>query len=81
MTGIKAKTYRGNLRRVLAEAMLGNGVLCVEGISDGEAMSSASAVLEARGTGAYTPLDLAGVTVVHCDGDGGILPYGEFFVG
>ncbi len=82
VTGIKAKTYKGNLRRVLAEAMLGNGVLCVEGISDGEAISSASSVVEKeRGMEAYTPLDLSGVTIVHCDGDGGILRYGEFFRG
>ena len=80
VAGIKAKTYKGNLRRVLAEAMLGNGVLCVEGISDGEAISAAASVLEeGRGAGAYTPLDLSGVTIVHCDGDGGILRYGEFF--
>ena len=29
--------------------------------------------------GAYTPLDLSGVTVVHCEGDGGLLRYGRFF--
>ena len=80
ITGIKAKTYRGNLRRVLAEAMLGNGVLCVEGTSDGEVIYAASAVLEARRQqGAYTPLDLSGVTVVQCEGDGGLLRYGQFF--
>ena len=82
ITGIKAKTYRGNLRRVLAEAMLGNGVLCVEGTSDGEVIYAASAVLEAkRREGTYTPLDLSGVTVVQCEGDGGLLPYGQFFSG
>ena len=80
VAGIKAKTYRGNLRRVLAEAMLGNGVLCVEGISDGEMMHTASAVLEAgRQEGTYTPLDLSGVTVVQCEGDSGLLRYGRFF--
>ena len=80
VTSIKAKTYKGNLRRVLAEAMLGNGVLCVEGISDGEAISSASSVLEENSEqGGYTPLDLSGVTIVHCEGDGGILRYGDFF--
>ena len=80
VTGIKAKTYKGNLRRVLAEAMLGNGVLCVEGPSDGEAISSASSVLEESSEeGGYTPLDLSGVTIVHCEGDGGILRYGAFF--
>ena len=80
VTGIKGKTYRGNLRRVLAEAMLGNGVLCVEGVSDGEVLYAASNVLEGCSTGIpYTPLDLSGVTVVQCEGDGGILGYGQFF--
>ena len=80
VAGIKAKTYKGNLRRVLAEAMLGNGVLCVEGVSDAEALYTASAVLEGHNQeGAYTPLDLSGVTVVQCEGDGGLLRYGEFF--
>ena len=82
ITGIKAKTYKGNLRRVLAEAMLGNGVLCVEGISDGEVIYTASAVLEKDSQeGTYTPLDLSGVTVVQCQGDGGLLRYGQFFSG
>ena len=80
VTGIKAKTYKGNLRRVLAEAMLGNGVLCVEGVSDGETLYTASAVLEEGSQeGGYTPLDLSGVTVVQCEGDGGLLRYGRFF--
>ena len=80
VAGIKAKTYKGNLRRVLAEAMLGNGVLCVEGISDGEALYTASAILEeCSHEGTYTPLDLSGVTVVQCEGDGGLLRYGRFF--
>ena len=80
VTGIKAKAYKGNLRRVLAEAMLGNGVLCVEGVSDGEAIYAASAVLEeSRKEGTYTPLDLSGVTIVQCEGNGGLLRYGQFF--
>ena len=80
VAGIKAKTYKGHLRRVFAEAMLGSGVLCVEGISDEEAISAASSILEEdRGVGSYTPLDLSGVTIVHCEGDGGIPRYGEFF--
>ena len=82
VTGIKAKAYRGNLRRVLAEAMLGNGVLCVEGVSDGDVMYTASDILEEyRLEGTYTPLDLSGVTVVQCEGDGGLLRYGQFFSG
>ena len=42
----QGEDLQGQLRRVLADAMLGNGVLCVEGISDGEAIYTASAVLE-----------------------------------
>lgn len=80
VTGIKAKTYRGNIRRVLAEAMLGNGIICVEGVSDAEVLIAASNVIEESGyVGGYTPLDLSGVTIVECEGDGGILRYGEFF--
>ena len=80
VTSIKAKAYKGNLRRVLAEAMLGNGALCVEGISDGEVINTASLVLEKNSPkGTYTPLDLSGVTVVQCEGDGGLLRYGQFF--
>ena len=82
VTGIKAKTYRGSLRKVIAEALLGNGVLCVEGISDGETIYTASSVLEEKSSeGSYTPLDLSGVTVVQCEGDGGLLRYGRFFSG
>jgi len=80
ITGIKAKTYRGSLRRSLAEAMLGNGIICVEGVSDVEVLVAASDVIEEYSEpGSYTALDLSGVTVIECEGDGGILRYGEFF--
>lgn len=80
ISGIKAKTYRGNLRRILAESMLGNGVICVEGVSDAEVLYAASNVLESYDAElSYTPLDLSGVTAVQCEGDGGILRYGQFF--
>jgi len=80
VSGIKGKTYRGNLRGILAEAMLGNGVICVEGVSDAEVLIAASDVLESQDDEEpYTHLDLSGVTVVQCEGDGGILRYGQFF--
>ena len=80
VTGIKGKTFRGNLRRVFAEALLGNGVVCVEGVSDAEVLYAASEVLEAQNKDVpYTPLDLSGVTVVQCESDGAILRYGQFF--
>jgi putative ATP-dependent endonuclease of OLD family len=62
--------------------MLGSGVICVEGVSDAEVLMAASDVLEKDSVpGTYTPLDLSGVTIVECEGDGGILRYGEFFKG
>lgn len=80
VSGIKGKTYRGNLRRILAEAMLGNGVICVEGVSDAKVLFAASDVLERYSVEIpYTHLDLSGITVVQCEGDGGILSYGQFF--
>ena len=81
LTGLKAKTYRGGLRKCFAEAMLGRGVICVEGISDSEVLRSASHVLEVHTTGTerYIPLDLLGVTVVQCEGDGSLEKYGKFF--
>ena len=81
LTDIKAKTYRGGLRRHFAEAMLGRGVICVEGVSDREVLQAASAVMEEESSGdnPYTPLDLSGVTVVQCDGRGSLSLYGKFF--
>lgn len=83
ISGIKAKTFRGGIRRHFAEAMLGRGVLCVEGVSDSDVLVSASQVLERDGVEdhAYTPLDLSGVTIVQCDGDGGLPQHGDFFGG
>lgn len=81
LTGIKAKTYRGSLRKHFAEALLGRGVICVEGVSDEEILIAASGVIDecSHEDEPYTPLDLSGVTVVRCDGDGGIVKHGEFF--
>lgn len=80
VSAIKAKTYKRSLRRSFAEAMLGKGVLCVEGVSDAEVIFAASAVLEnQREESTYTPLDLSGVTIVQCEGVGGLLRYGRFF--
>lgn len=81
ISGIKAKAYKGGLRRIYAEALLGRGVLCVEGVSDAEVLQTASAILEAKSTAdePYAPLDLSGVTIVRCEGDGELLKNGEFF--
>ena len=80
VNGMRGKTYKGNLKRILAEAMLGRGVICVEGVSDAEVLYAASDFLEQFTTSPpYIPLDLSGVTVVQCEGGGGILQYGSFF--
>ena len=81
LSGVKAKTYKGGLRRHFAEAMLGRGVICVEGVSDCEVLQTASVILEVENDEdePYTPLDLSGITVVQCDGDGNLCRHGEFF--
>ena len=81
LEGIKAKAYKGGLRRTYAEALLGRGVLCVEGISDAEVLQTASSIIEKQSTPdkPYTPLDLSGVTIVRCEGDGELLKNGRFF--
>ena len=81
ITGIKTKTYRGGLRFQFAEAILGRGVICVEGMSDREVLQAASYILkkEIREDDNYMPLDCLGITVVQCEGGGNILNYGKFF--
>ncbi len=81
ITGIKAKTYRGGLRQHFAEAILGRGVICVEGISDREVLQNASQIIEFQSVPGsdYTPLDLSGVTVIRCEGEGGLIRHGQFF--
>ena len=58
--------------------------MCIRdrGVSDAEVLMAASNVIEgSEGEAPYTPLDLSGITLVQCEGDGGILRYGEFFSG
>ncbi|PHS79139.1 MAG: ATP-dependent endonuclease [Rhodospirillaceae bacterium] len=83
LSGLKAKNYRGGIRHRYAEAMLGRGVICVEGVSDEEVLKAVSYILEEECTedAPYTPLDLSGVTVVSVDGDGNLPQLGRFFAG
>lgn len=77
-TSIKEKTYRRYARRAIAEAMLGNGVIVTEGITEQSAIRAVAERLEECDSSAY-PLDLSGVTIFSVDGDGSLSTFGEFF--
>ncbi len=76
---VKAKTYRRYVRRGFAEAMLGRGVIVVEGITDQLVLQAMAERLESADDDRY-PLDLSGVTIITTDGDGSIAEFGRFFV-
>lgn len=75
---VKAKTYRRYIRRAFAEAMLGRGVIVVEGITEKMALQIVAEKLEVDPT--RYPLDLSGITIITPDGDGSIPEFGRFFV-
>jgi putative ATP-dependent endonuclease of OLD family len=80
LSGLKLKTYNGGLRHKFAEAILGKGVLLVEGPTEESMFPAASEVME--GTDAtYSSLDLSGVSVVSADGEGSLEAYAAFFKG
>ena len=78
LTDLKLKTFQGRLRKQFAEAMLGEGVLIVEGKTEENIFPVASFILE-RYIESYRSLDLTGVTVVSADGDGNLVQLGKFF--
>jgi putative ATP-dependent endonuclease of OLD family len=75
---MKAKTYRRNLRRSLAEAMLGTGVIVAEGATELAALHATAEKMEEANPDLHS-LDLAGVTIVSADGDGNAAELGRFF--
>jgi putative ATP-dependent endonuclease of the OLD family len=64
---MKAKTYRSQLRRAIAEAMLGQGAIVGEGITEQLAIAAAARKMEEADPNLF-PLDLAGVTFVRAFG-------------
>ena len=76
-SGLKAKTYKQNLRRSYAEAMLSKGVIVGEGITEQFVISHIAQRMELEDM-SLQPLDLAGVTVMAADGDTDLLPLGKF---
>jgi len=76
--GMKAKNYRQNFRRAIAEAMLGQGVIVGEGITEQDALLMAAQKMEDNDPDLF-PLDVAGVCVINADGDGNLEKLGAFF--
>ncbi len=75
---MKAKTYRSQLRRAIAEAMLGRGVIVGEGITEQAALLVAARKMEEANPEVF-PLDLAGIAVVNTEGDSKLEGMGSFF--
>lgn len=77
-TGMKAKNYRQNFRRAIAEAMLGQGVIVGEGITEQDSLLVAAQKMEDSDPALF-PLDVAGLSVINADGDGNLEKLGAFF--
>jgi putative ATP-dependent endonuclease of OLD family len=75
---IKAKTYRKHARRGVCEAMLGHGVILVEGITEQAVLWAMARKMEDDNSEIY-PIDLSGVTIFSNDGDGLMPDFGNFF--
>lgn len=75
---MKAKTYRQNFRRAIAEAILGRGVIVGEGITEQDVLQVVAQKMEAHNPD-LLPLDVAGVTLIDADGDGNLEKLGAFF--
>lgn len=76
--GMKAKNYRQNFRRAIAEAMLGRGVIVGEGITEQDLLLVVAQKMEEHNSDLF-PLDVAGISVINADGDGNLQKLGSFF--
>ena len=76
--GMKAKNYRQNFRRAIAEAMLGKGVIVGEGITEQDALLIVAQKMEDNNPDLF-PLDVAGLCVINAEGDGNLEKWGAFF--
>lgn len=75
---MKPKSYRQSFRRCLGEAMLGQGVIVGEGLTERDALIATAAAME-EADGSLFPMDVAGVTIIEAEGDGNLERLGEFF--
>jgi putative ATP-dependent endonuclease of OLD family len=76
--GMKAKNYRQNFRRAIAEAMLGKGVIIGEGLTEQDALLVVAQKMEDSNPDLF-PLDVAGLCVINAEGDGNLEKLGAFF--
>jgi putative ATP-dependent endonuclease of OLD family len=76
--GMKEKNYRQNFRRLIAEAMLGKGVIIGEGMTEEDALAATCLQLQESDKTLY-PLDISGVSIINGEGDGNLEKLGSFF--
>jgi putative ATP-dependent endonuclease of OLD family len=76
--GMKTKTYRSQLRRSIAEAILGRGAIVGEGVTEQTMLAAAAQMMEEADSNLY-PLDLAGISIINTEGDGNLEAMGNFF--
>lgn len=75
----KTKSFKTE-RRQFAEAILGRGVLVVEGASEVALFPEASTILErSLGADVYMHLDFAGITLFDADSESAVPKYGPVF--
>jgi putative ATP-dependent endonuclease of OLD family len=67
------------VRRGIAEAMLGRGVIVIEGLTEHLGLAAVAEKLEQADQNLYS-LDLSGATFFCADGDGSVAEFGKFFV-
>ena len=75
---MRPKSYRQNVRRALAEAMLGQGVIIGEGITERDALLSCANTMQDADASIF-PFDVAGVSVIDAEGQGNLERMGQFF--
>lgn len=76
--GMKPKTYRSQMRRAIAEAILGQGVIVGEGITEQLSLETAATKM-AEANSELFEFDLAGITIINTEGDGNLSAMGNFF--
>lgn len=77
---LKPKAFHRELRKSIAEAMLGKAVLIGEGATECVVLSAIGDVLEENEPDLY-PMDLSGVTYFDGGGDPSFISFGTFFKG